>query len=381
MSYHILLTGATGLLGRYLLKNLLLADVPVAVVVRSSRRQSAENRVEAMMGTWEDLLQREMPRPYVLQGDITEPFLGLDVEDRRWVDANCDSVLHNAASLSFVATSEDGEPYRSNIRGTENVLDLCRETGIRDFHHVSTAYVCGLRTGIIRENELDVGQAMSNPYEESKVAAEKLVRSADFLSPPTVYRPAIIVGDSKTGFTSTFHGFYACLELSHTLLNSMGVVGTHLIHDTKTRISLDGTETKNFIPVDWVADAISFIVTNPQHHGTTYHLTPRERISTEVIRDVLEKTYGFYHTEFTGAGKPVENPNEIERFFYEHIRVYNSYWRDDPQFDTSNLYAACPHLPCPTMNEDMLLMLSNKAMEMGFKWRDRPVKREVVRSA
>lgn len=381
MSYHILLTGSTGLLGRYLLRNLLLADVPVAVVVRSNRRQSAADRVEAMMGSWEDLLQREMPRPYVLQGDITEPFLGLDAEDRRWVDANCDSVLHNAASLSFVATSEDGEPYRSNIRGTENVLNLCRETGIRDFHHVSTAYVCGLRTGIILESELDVGQTMSNPYEESKVAAEKLIRSAEFLSPPTVFRPAIIVGDSKTGFTSTFHGFYACLELSHTLLNSMGVVGSHLIHDTKTRISLDGNETKNFIPVDWVADAISFIVTNRQHHGMTYHLTPRERISTEVIRDVLEKSYGFYHTEFTGAGKPIENPNEIERFFYEHIRVYNSYWRDDPQFDTTNLNAACPHLPCPTMNEDLLLMLANKAMEMGFKWRDRPAKREVVPTA
>lgn len=378
MAYHILLTGATGLLGRYLLRDLLLADVPVAVVVRSSRRQSADDRVEALMRTWEDLLQRDMPRPYVLEGDITEPFLGLSRDARRWVDANCDSVLHNAASLSFVATSEDGEPYRSNIRGTENVLDLCRETGIRDFHHVSTAYVCGLRTGRIMENDLDLGQAMSNPYEESKMAAEKLVRGAEFLSPPTVFRPAIIVGDSKTGFTSTFHGFYACLELAHTLVSSMGVVGSHTVGEQMTRISLDGTETKNFIPVDWVAEVISYIVTHPQHHGQTYHLTPRQRVSTETIRDVLEKAYGFYGAEFSGYGKPVENPTEIEKFFYEHIRVYNSYWRDDPEFDTTNLRAACPHLPCPTMDEDLLLKLSIKAMEMDFKWRDRPIKREKI---
>lgn len=378
MSYHILLTGATGLLGRYLLRDLLLADIPVAAVVRGSRRQSAEDRIEALMGTWEDLLQREMPRPYVLEGDITEPFLGLDATDRHWIDQNCDSVMHNAASLSFVATSEEGEPYRSNIKGTQNVLDLCQETGIRDFHHVSTAYVAGLRTGRIMENELDVGQKLSNPYEESKLAAEKLVRSAEFLSPPTIYRPAIIVGDSKTGFTTTFHGFYACLELAHTLVGSMGMIGSHSVGETKTRISLDGTETKNFIPVDWVSAVITSIVTRPQYHGQTYHLTPRERVSAVMIRDVLERAYGFYGTEFSGYGEPVDNPTEIERLFYEQIRVYSSYWRDDPEFDTTNLQAACPDLPCPTMNEELLLMLSAKAMEMDFKWRDKPVKREKV---
>lgn len=378
MNYHILLTGATGLLGRYLLRDLMLADVPVAAVVRSSRRQSAEDRIEALMGTWEDILQRKMPRPYVLEGDITEPFLGLDATDRHWVDQNCDSVLHNAASLSFVATSEEGEPYRSNIKGVQNVLDLCQETGIKDFHHVSTAYVAGLRTGQIMESELDLGQQMSNPYEESKMTAEKLVRAAEFLSPPTIYRPSIIVGDSKTGFTSTFHGFYACLELAHTLVSSLGTAGSYAESQTKMRISLNGTETKNFIPVDWVSAVITSIITHPQHHGQTYHITPRERITSVMIRDVLEKSYGFHGAEFTGYGKPIENPGDIERLFYEQIRVYNSYWRDDPEFDTTNLQTACPHLPCPTMNEELLLMLSNKALEMDFRWKDKPVKREKV---
>lgn len=381
MRYHILLTGATGLLGRYLLKDLLLADVPVAVLVRGSRRQSGADRIESLMATWEDFLEQELPRPYVLEGDICEPFLGLDSDARHWVDQNCDSILHNAASLSFVATSEDSEPYRSNIKGTQHALDLCRETGIRDFHHVSTAYVAGLRTGRIMENDLDVGQQMSNPYEESKMAAEKLVRSADFLSPPTIYRPAIIVGDSQTGFTSTFHGFYACLELAHTLVSSMGMAGSNSIGtgDKKTRISLDGTETKNFIPVDWVSEVISYLVTHPQHHGQTYHLTPRERVTAEMIRDVLEHAYAFKGTEFSGYGKPLDNPTEIEQLFYEQIRVYSSYWRDDPEFDTSNLNAACPHLPCPTMDRDLLDMLSAKAMAMDFRWRDKPVaKREKI---
>ncbi len=376
MSYHILLTGATGLLGRYLLRDLLLADVSVAVVVRGNRRHSAESRVAALMGTWEDLLQREMPRPYVLEGDICEPNLGLDDSAKLWIEKNCDTVLHNAASLSFVATSEDGEPYRSNVRGTQNVLELCRDTEIHDFHHVSTAYVCGLRHGTILESELDVGQQFGNPYEESKVQAETLVRKAEFLSPPTIYRPAIIVGDSKTGFTSTFHGFYACLELAHRLISSMGVNGSNIVGDDKTRVSLNGTETKNFIPVDWVSKVISYIVTHPQHHGQTFHLTPRERVTAVMIRDVLRNVCEYPGAEFSGYDTPIDNPTEIERLFYEHIRVYNSYWRDDPQFDTTNLQAACPHLPCPTMDEKLLSMLSVKAMEMDFKWRDRPIKRE-----
>lgn len=326
------------------------------------------------MATWDGFLQTELPRPHVLEGDICEPMLGLDPKSLDWIDEHCDSVLHNAASLSFVATSQDGEPYRSNVTGTRNLLDVCRETGIHDFHHVSTAYVAGLRTGRILESELDVGQELSNPYEESKMAAEKLVRSAEFLSPPTVFRPAIIVGDSQTGFTTTFHGFYACLELAYTLVQSLGVFGTHAEGKQKTRISLDGTETKNLIPVDWVSKVITYVVTHPQHHGQTYHLAPRERVSAKMIRDVLEQTYGFYGTEFSGHGKPIEHPTEIEKLFYEQIRVYDSYWRDDPEFDTTNLQAACPHLPCPTMNQERLLMLSKKAMEMDFRWRDKPVK-------
>lgn len=333
------------------------------------------------MATWDELLQTELPRPHVLEGDICEPMLGLDPKSLEWVEAHCDSVLHNAASLSFVATSQESEPYRSNVTGTRNLLEVCRETGIRDFHHISTAYVAGLRTGRILESELDVGQKLSNPYEESKMAAEKMVRSAEFLSPPTFFRPAIIVGDSQTGFTTTFHGFYACLELAYTLARSLGVVGTFAEGKQKTRISLDGTETKNLVPVDWVSKVITYVVTHPQHHGQTYHLAPRERVSVQMIRDVLEQTYGFYGTEFSGHGKPIDHPTEIEKLFYEQIRVYDSYWRDDPEFDTTNLQAACPHLPCPTMNEELLLMLSTKATEMNFRWRDKPVKlRQPVKS-
>lgn len=374
MSYHILLTGATGLLGRYLLRDLLLGGVPVAVLVRPSRRQSAEERVEALMATWDDKLGRTMPRPVVLSGDLCEPDLGLDEWDLKWVAEHCDSVLHNAASLTFVGSDDGGEPWRSNLGGTENVLALCREAGIRDFHHMSTAYVCGLRRGRVFEDELDVGQELGNDYERSKLRAEQLVRSAEFLSPPTIYRPAIIIGDSVTGFTTTFHGFYAALRLVHTLLQSIGVDPTGKENGRPTRLTLDGHESKNLVPVEWVSAVTTHIISAPEHHGQTYHLTPRHPVTSHLLRDVMEQANHFYGTLFHGSGVTLENPNEAEQLFYEHIRIYNSYWRDDPVFDQTNVRQAAPHLVCPHVDREMLLHMAETAIAMNFRWRDRPAR-------
>ena len=158
----LLLTGATGLLGSYLIRDLLLDGRNLAVVVRSSRKQSAAARVEAIVVHWEETLGKRLPRPVVLDGDLTQPLCRLDADARRWVASHCDELLHNAASLTFRGSDRDAEPWRTNVTGPKQVLELARETGLRHFHHVSTAYVCGLRTGLVMEDEIDVGQQFGN---------------------------------------------------------------------------------------------------------------------------------------------------------------------------------------------------------------------------
>jgi thioester reductase-like protein len=369
----ILLTGATGLLGRYLLRDLSAAGNKLAVVVRPSERQTAEERVAGLLASWEKQGVPPLPAPHVLVGDITEPGLGLSAEDRAWVARHCDMALHNAASLEFEAVSgEEGEPWRSNLGGTRNVLALCREAGIADFHHVSTAYVCGLRSDVVREDELNVGQEFGNVYEQSKLQSETLVREAGFLSPPTVYRPAIIVGDSQTGFTTTFHGYYAVVRLAVTLARM--VEGTEEIDWSIPLNGLTGHEVKNLVPVDWVSAAMAAIVNQRRLWGATYHLTPADPVKAETIREVIEKVVGYEGTTaFSGAGKngdAVGIGEELASAFYDQMRIYATYWRNDPTFDRTNTLAALPDLPCPVLDRDRLLMLAETAIRMNFKYRD-----------
>jgi nucleoside-diphosphate-sugar epimerase len=363
---HVLLTGATGLLGNYLLRDLLLAGQPVAVLARSSRKMTARQRIEHFLSGWEKTLNRPLPRPVVLEGDISQPDLGLDGHGIRWVDEYCDSVIHNAASLQFHATSPQGEPWASNVGGARHMLEFCRATQIRRLFHVSTAYIAGLRTGRVLESEVDVGQELSNDYEQSKLEAEKLVRAADFLESLTVFRPGIIVGDSETGFTTTYHGFYAALQLVYTILKAFEPNETGWIGGQHVRLSLDGNETKNLVPVDWVSAVMTHVMLTPAWHGRTYHLVPEHPVTTRLIRDVLEESNRFYGPIFVGADGHPDDLTELETLFYEHIRIYNSYWRMDPEFDRANVLAAAPHLPCPRVDRNLLLRLANVAIESGF---------------
>lgn len=363
-----LLTGATGLLGNYLLRDLLLAGRHVAVVVRPSRIDTARQRVENVLAYWESELGRVLPRPPVLEGDICRPGLGLDAAAARWVADNCHAVIHNAASLAFEPNEQTGEPHRSNVEGTRNVLELCRWCGIRQFHHVSTAYVCGLRTGRVFEDELDVGQQLGNVYEQTKVRAEKLVREAAFLDPPTVYRPAIIIGDSATGYSTTFHGFYVPLKILHAMADHIDDQQFTQWLPVLSAFNMTGDERKNYVPVDWVARAITAIVRQPAQHGRTYHLTPSRPVGLtamcEVIEEALRETV--HHkgssTKFTPALE------EVVQTLVSQLDSYRAYWRDDPEFDATNTSRVLPHLPCPEVDRDMLYRTARYALTTNFGW-------------
>jgi thioester reductase-like protein len=361
----LLVTGVTGLLGSYLVRDLALEGRDLAVIVRRDRKHPASRRVESLMHDWERLLGRTLPRPRVIEGDLTAARCGLDDATVAWVADHCEEMLHNAASLTFRGADAEGEPWKTNVQGTRHVLDLCQAAGIGHLHHVSTAYVCGLRDGVVGENELDVGQEFGNDYERSKVEAERLVRDADHLDTVTVHRPSIIVGDSRTGFTSTYHGLFAILHLGHTLLTRVPL-GSTSGPALLALIGVEGHHGKNFVPVDWVSAVITHAVQTPAARGNTYHLTHPQPLPMDTIGRFIQEA-----VETLSRAAAADDPDvRDEQWFADNLRdqldIYRSYLRNDPTFRRDHTASLAPHLPCPPLDMPTLMRMARHAIDHDF---------------
>lgn len=368
---YVLLTGATGLLGRFLLRDLSAMGRKVAVLVRESTTKTSLEKIENILQEWKTISGSEPASPVVITGELTKPDLGIEASTKAWIANNIGEVLHSAASLSFSFKSKSNEPFATNVEGTRHLLDFCKLTGIRRFHHVSTAYVCGNRTGKILESELDVGQSPSNVYEQSKIEAELLVRSSGFIEPPTIFRPSIVVGDFLDGFTSSFHGFYAPLKFVHAFAPSFAEASLEpgAILDL---FGLQGNEKKNFVPVDWVSAVITRILLNPSLHGRTYHLSSETPTPLDLVSKVFESILGNIADKTTDnpstqATKRIP-PENLFTMFRENMEPYRCYWREDPIFDNRNIRSVTQGMSAPQLDEAALVRLSQFAINQKFQW-------------
>jgi thioester reductase-like protein len=354
VSNYLLLTGATGLVGRFLTWDLLQRGHRLAVVIRPSERETIQERIESILQMHERRTGVLLSRPVCLAGDVACDGLGLQPSDADWVAKNCSRVVHNAAVLTFFGKSREEDPWRTNVEGTRRMLNACSRWGIRDLHYVSTAYVCGTRPGMIREDELDCGQTFRNDYEESKFLAEKLVRDADFLKQLTVYRPAVITGDSVTGYTNTYHGLYSYLKLMSVL-----VWNTEPDADgrryTPVQLQMRGDERRNLVPADWVSAVLCRLLETPEAHGGTYHLAPRRHVTPREVIEAGYRYFNSYGVEFCGASsQQADFLGDMDRDARENTTIYQSYETTDPTFDTTNLLRFTADLPCPEIDQEML---------------------------
>jgi thioester reductase-like protein len=367
----VLLTGATGLLGQYLLRDLLLTGYVVAVFARDSKHGcAAQHRIAEIVAFWSERLRRKLPTPLVLAAELGPDKLGLTISDKQWLGKHCQAVIHSAANLSFRETPQ-GEPWRTNLGGTESLLALCRDAGVPEWHQVSTAFVCGRRSGLIAEEDLDSSPSFHNPYEESKFQAEQLVRQMPGIR-ATIYRPAVIVGDSRTGHTTSFNGVYRFMELAVRLASVNSTAGeTHL----PLRLPLTGNELWNLVPVDWVSRTIVELLAMPQWNGQTFHLVSRSPVSTRVVRDVGAEVLNLPGVEFAGP-KGVAHPSRLEQLFLDGIQEYWPYLGGNPAFTCVNTSAALPDLPPPPVDRSMLERLIRFAV--ANRWGRAPRQTPVV---
>lgn len=349
---HTLLTGATGLLGGQLMADLLQQDVALAVLVRPGAKVSGRERIEAILQRQEKDRGVLLPRPVVLEGDLNAERCGLGDEQVDWLRHSCSRIVHSAASLQFIGKDRHEEPWRTNVDGTRHVLEVARVAGIRDFWHISTAYVSGLAAGPIPEQPSTDAYGFRNDYEASKHEAETLVRNADWIDRPTFMRPAVIVGHSQTGATTTYHGLMAMLQLMAVIVRSLEADEKGYRH-VPLRLAMTGEERRNLVPVDWVAETMATLLGSPEARGGIFHIAPDRPITTREIIDYASNYLGSGGVQFVGATPP-DDMSLLEEMVYGGKGLYESYEDTDPVFSMERLQAIPGVRRCPPIDEAML---------------------------
>lgn len=260
----ILVTGATGFLGREIAHRLLVKQPGARLLLpaRSKGGRTAEQRaLTAVAGTFPPA-QRDAVRPRleVFEADLSSDRMGLSRERFEALATRTTRIVHAAADVHFDRPL--AEARRSNVGGVKAVLSWARSAqqagAFRGLTHVSTAFVAGDRTGTLPEDELDVGQRFHNSYEQSKCEAEKLVRDCWTELPALVVRPSIIVGDSRTGMTTSFKAMYWPLKIYAS-------GRWRLVPGCPDAVA-------DIVPVDFVADATAELACNDQAAARCYHL-------------------------------------------------------------------------------------------------------------
>jgi thioester reductase-like protein len=228
----------------------------------------------------EDLAALGAERAEVVEGDVEHMHLGLSGAEFKALARDVTDVWHLAARSRLGAGRS--EMRRVNVEGTRNVLDLCLAARrLRRMNHFSTAFVSGDRVGVILEDELAMGQAFHNTYEETKLQAELLVRRAQAELPATIYRPSIVVGDSRTGEIDRFEGPYA---LAILLVASPVAVPLPLPGDAVAPL--------NVVPVDFVVEAAISISENPAGAGRTIHVVDPSPLSARRVYEMIADRAG-----------------------------------------------------------------------------------------
>ena len=208
----------------------------------------------------------------ILEGDIGERRLGLADADWERLTAEVTSAFHLAAIYNLAVPLELAQ--RVNVDGTGNVLELCAACDrLQRLNYVSTAYVAGVRKGVVYEHELALGQAFKNHYESTKFQAEVWVHEAMDAVPTTIYRPAIVVGDSRTGETQKFDGPYYMLR----------VISSASRAECRSRSSGGPRAPFNVVPVDFVVDALVAGSKSADAVGETLHLVDPEPVTASEL--------------------------------------------------------------------------------------------------
>lgn len=276
----VLLTGFPGFLGSAMMPYLLERypnETTITCLIQSKFRALAEHRaseIESQDESWKKRIR-------LLDGDITLDDLGLG-EEYAELQKQSVEVFHFAAVYDLGVTLELGR--KVNVDGTKNMLAFAADCpDLNRFQYVSTCYVSGAYEGVFAEDDLVLGQSFNNYYEGTKYLAEVHVQNAMMEGlPTTIYRPAIVVGDSRTGATQKYDGPYYIIQLLMRQPKALAVL-TVLPRPSEVEF--------NIVPRDYVINAMAYLSGREESEGKVYHLSnPHVGNLDDLLRTIAEAT-------------------------------------------------------------------------------------------
>ena len=261
----VFLTGATGLVGSEVLRRYAGVDNRrVFAMIRADSAEALGRRCHDLLDSLE-IASPEAGNITPVRGDVTAPDLGLEPHIATVLAREVTDVIHCATDINFGRSLEEARAV--NLLGVVNLTDQVRRwTRIQRVAHVSTAHVAGRRTGVIYEGELVHSAGFVNAYEQSKYEAEVYLRGLMSDLPIAIYRSSSLVGDSRTGRVRQFNFLHQTLRLFDT--NPSTGSGRGLL----PALPGDPDGPVDLIPVNWLADALVYLVDESFVAGQTYHL-------------------------------------------------------------------------------------------------------------
>jgi NAD(P)-dependent dehydrogenase (short-subunit alcohol dehydrogenase family) len=267
---HYFVTGATGFIGKRLVKKLL--ERKGAVVYFLIRNESQE-KVKALREYW----GASAARVIAVFGDLTAKKLGVSTADIKLLNGQIDHFYHLAAIYDLGADADS--QIAVNIDGTRNTVELAKAIDAGHFHHVSSIAAAGLYEGVFREDMFAEAENYEHPYFMTKHESEKIVRS-ECKVPWSVYRPAMVVGDSQTGEMDKIDGPYYFFKLIQRM--------RQILPPWMPSVGLEGGRI-NIVPVDFVVDALSVISHQSGIDKRCYHLVDPVGYRVGDVLDIFSK--------------------------------------------------------------------------------------------
>ncbi len=293
----IFITGSTGYLGAHIAS--LLMDSPdsrLNLLVRAKSKEEAGRRL------WQALqLHLDFPRFYrwlneqvdLFLGDLTSPHFGLDPGEYDRLAKTTSSVIHGAASLN---RKSEKTCLNVNLRGTLEVIQLARaaqaDHGLRRFSHISTVAVAGMRENevIPEDQSIDWNRSDYDPYARTKKFCEHMLRELLPDAPITIFRPSIVMGDSRRPETTQFDMVEAFVFLAKLPI-----------------LPLRPLDRLDIVPVNFVAESIAQLHQKEKPQHEIYHLS--SGLDSQTCRQITDA-----FSKARGSSSPAYVPGLVKPF-------------------------------------------------------------------